>query len=329
MTGHRLAILFVMIFSALQTGAQNPSGRIEAKYLFSYGPPGSPIELSQPQQIRYDQNSSEIYVCDTGHNRIVILDSLGLYLFEFSNADVMRSPTDAAVDSEGRIYVLGSTHPESPVNIFDYNGEFLRPLSFQSGPEASSLAITSMVMDRTNRLHLLDESGARILSYNCLGEFVSEIALMPDATAEERGKQVWGKLGLAGDDLLLPAPIDGTVYCYGSDGTLIRSFGNRGDGYGELSHPIAAAADGQRNIYVLDKHKGLIISFSETSDVNQELCGYGLKAGYLYHPIALMADNAGRLWVAQGYNDRIQVFLTAALPVIDSSPSDQPIVVDN
>ncbi len=324
-----LAILSVNLLGVGFIFAQENYGRMDAKYLFSYGPPGSSIELSQPQQIRYDRSSGEIYICDTGHSRIVILDSKGLFLFEFSNSDVLRSPTDVAVDGEGRIYVLGSAIPESPIIVFDYNGEYLHPLKFQGGPDLSSIAMTSLVMDGTNRLFILDENGARILSYDCLGDFISEIALMPESSAEERDRQVWGKLALAGEDILLPAPLDGTVYCYGRDGNLKRAFGHRGDGYGEFSFPIAAAADAQQNIYALDKHKGLIIGFSQTGKVLGELGRYGLGPGYFYHPIALLADDVGRLWVAQGYKDLVQVFqLSAPAEIIPLAPQE-PVVVDN
>ncbi|HEX7344123.1 MAG TPA: NHL repeat-containing protein [bacterium] len=324
-----LAILCVSLLSVGFVFAQENHGRMEAKYLFSYGPPGSSIELSQPQQIRSDGSSGEIYICDTGHSRIVILDSKGLFLFEFSNSEVLRSPRDVAVDSEGKIYVLGSAVPESPIIVFDYNGEYLHPLRFQGGPDLSSMAMASMVMDGANRLFILDENGARILSYDWLGDFVSEITLMPESSAEERDRQVWGKLALAGEDILLPAPMDGTVYCYGRDGILKKAFGHRGDGYGEFSFPIAATLDAQQNIYALDKHKGLIISFSQTGKVREEIGRYGLGPGYFYHPIALLADDDGRVWVAQGYKDLVQVFQLSAPAEVAPLAPQEPVVVDN
>jgi len=324
-----LAILFVSFLCALSAAAQENSDRIEAKYLFSYGPPGSPIELSQPQQIRYDRSSGEIYICDTGHNRIVILDSLGLYLFEFGNSDVMRSPTDVAVDSDGRIYVLGSAHPESPVNIFDYNGEFLRPMRFQGGPDVSSIAITSMVMDGANRLHLLDENGARILSYNGLGEFVGEISLMPKATDAERGKQVWGDLSLFDDRFYAPNANVGMIFIYDMSESLLSYMGESGGGYGKLSIPVAVSVDTNGNILVLDKNRCRVLCYNRNGVFGGELGGIGDGPGRFYMPRAVLIDNRQRLWVVQEYKGLVQALQLQTANGPATVTVQEPVVIDN
>jgi len=308
--------------------AQDNATALPAKFLFSLGQSGSSLEFLQPQQIRCDQQHQEFYICDTGHDRIVILDARGFYVFEFSHPDVMRAPTDVAVDSEGHIYVLGSAVPGSPLLVFDYNGDYLRPFTFHGGPEPASFDVGSLVMDSAQRLLLLDSRAGRVLCFDLSGNFQYEFPLFPKADARRDRDLILGKMALSGEQLLIPAPMEGSVFCFDTRGSLLKMVGHRGGGYGELSFPVAVSGDAAGNVLVLDKHRCLIVSYNKSGLANGEIGGMGTDPGWFYHPTALLVDAHQRVWVAQGLNNLIQV-LQLPEPAPPAPPKPDVIVVDD
>jgi hypothetical protein len=312
---------------ALYFATTTQAATISAKPLFSMGTIGSAIELLQPQQIRYDRKSGEIYLCDTGHDRIIILDARGLYSFEFAHSEVLQSPTDVALDSQGRAYVLGSQSEGSYVHVFDYNGEYLRPLIFEDHADVGGFTISSLVIDGADQLYIMDGHECRILCFDLTGRFISQIPLMPQASPEDRRDQTLGSLSLYGDLFLVAMPMIRTVVCVGQDGGPVKAVGFPGGGYGELSFPIAAAMDGQGNTLVLDKHRCLIVSYDPQGKVNGEIGGMGNQPGWFYHPIAMVVDKQDRIWVAQGLNNLVQALQLPA-PAEAPPTSTQTIVVD-
>ncbi|MBU1937594.1 hypothetical protein KKG05_09365, partial [bacterium] len=78
-----------------------------------------------------------------------------------------------------------------------------------------------------------------------------------------------------------------------------------------LSFPIAAAADGQGGILVLDKHRHTILQYSDAGKFIQEVGGMGTGSGWFYHPRALAVNEAGQGYVTQTFMNRIQTIQIA------------------
>ena len=121
-----------------------------------------------------------------------------------------------------------------------------------------------------------------------------DFPVLTDLKEKVRREQVLGSLSLQGDQLLLPAPMIGSVYCYDKQGTLVKTVGMSGGGYGELAFPIAVSTDIQGNVLVLDKHRHTVVSYDGAGKVNGEFGGMGSGPGWFYHPIFLLADARNR-----------------------------------
>jgi DNA-binding beta-propeller fold protein YncE len=307
MTRKTLAILFVTILAGVACYGQDEDTRIPAKFMFAMGSNGSSLGLLQPQAVRYDRRHQEYYLADMGHDRVVILNSQGRYSFDFRNAEVMRSPSDIAVDSLGRIYVLCYPLVGKGLLKFDYNGDYLGVFEFHGGPDTSSFNLSSMAVDAADRLFLVDNKGYRVLSYDFSGNFLSEFPIFKDLNTVSLNEQVLGNLAVSGDYLYMPVPMMGCVYCFDRMGNMSKTYGHEGGGYGELSFPIAAGLDQQGNVLVLDKHRHTIVRYNSLGIANGEFGGMGLGPGWFYHPLTLLVDPQNRVWVAQGYNNQVQV----------------------
>jgi DNA-binding beta-propeller fold protein YncE len=321
-----LVILFVTLLPWLSVFGQDEDTRIPAKFMFSLGSDGSAVGLLQPQAVRYDRRHQEFFVADMGHDRVVILNSQGRFTFDFRNQDVMRSPSDVAVDSLGRIYVLAYSLAGKGLLKFDYNGDYLGVFEFHGGPDTSSFNLSSISLDSQDRLFLADNLGLRVLSYDLAGNFISAFSIFNDLNAEGREEQVLGNLTVSGDSLYLPVPMMGCVYCFDKMGNMVKTYGYTGGGYGQLSFPIAAGLDQQGNVLVLDKHRHTIVSYNSTGIVNGEIGGMGLGPGWFYHPLSLLVDTQNRVWVAQGFNNLVQV-LQLPVPQAPALPLPENTIV--
>jgi DNA-binding beta-propeller fold protein YncE len=236
----------------------------------------------------------------------LITNAQGLSLFSFGGHDMLRAPTDVAVDSEGRIYVQVSENGGRTVNVFDYNGDYLGPFPFKNLTPAS-VHIESLVIDDQDRLYLLDGVEKRILVYDLSGNPLFEFPLFEELSEELRRQQVLGNLFIYGETIYIPAAMLGSVYCYGKDGSLLRLFGHRGSAFGELSFPIAVSVDGRGNMLVLDKNRHTIVGFTPEGKVLGEFGGRGVGSGWFCYPNSMLVDSHDRIWVSQVFNNRVQV----------------------
>ena len=288
--------------------AQIDPDRIPAKYLFSVGGTSSEQSLLRPEQIRFDSRNREFYIADTGNDRIVILNNNGQPVFDFPVSPALHSPIDMAVDSDGRIYVLGSSTEGKSIQVFDYNGRHLRPFEFQGSPSVQPSDIKNITIDSDNHLFVLDEDGKRILSFSSNGELRYEFPILEQLDKKSREEEVLGNLSLYGDMFYIPASSIGSIYCYNKKGSFLRMIGNKGGAFGELSFPVAVSEDEARNIFVLDKHRHTVISFDGTGKVRGEFGGRGISAGWFYYPISMVIDSMNRMWVAQVFQNSVQAF---------------------
>ncbi|MCX6638914.1 MAG: NHL repeat-containing protein [bacterium] len=310
------AVVTVLIFIGLFTACigSSSAGPPRLKFLFSLGAPGSDLEFAQPQRIFLDGKFHEYYITDTGHNRIVILDQRGFYLFEIGDNDKLQFPLDVVVDTSGYILVLSNSFKDEPIQVFDYNGEYLHPFRFLGGPDSKNLVICSMTIDPRNNYYLADAAGKRILVYNQAEEFQFEFPLFHDNEADASNEeQEIGSIYYGNDHLYVPIPMMGMVCSYTSDGTFDKTFGNLGDGFGELSFPISVATMNS-GIVVLDKHRHTLIVYDNSGIPKAEFGGMGIEPGWFYHPVSLLVDDQNRAWVAQGLDNLVQIL---QLPTVD------------
>ena len=221
--------------------AQSDSDRIPAAYLFAVGGTNSEHSLLRPEQIRFDGRHDEFYIADTGNDRIVILDNNGQPIFSFQVSPVLHAPIDMAVDTDGRIYVAGSSNNNKSIQVFDYNGRYLRPFEFHGAPNPPLSGIKNIVIDSEDRLYLLDEDRMKVLSFSTSGEFLSEFDILEQLDKKTRDEEVLGNMSVCDDVICIPASSVGAIYCYSKTGSFMKMIGNKGGAYGELSFPVAVS----------------------------------------------------------------------------------------
>ena len=132
-----------------------------------------------PSSLAYDRHYGEIYVADTGNNRVVIFDRTGNYVFEFSDRLRLASPRMIATDSLGHILAL-CDRTAYHIEVFDYNGTFLRDIALVSPHGDSLVTASSFAIDDSDRVYVLTGEPGHVFVYATDGTPLRDFAIFQE-----------------------------------------------------------------------------------------------------------------------------------------------------
>ncbi len=157
------------------------------------------------------------------------------------------------------------------------------------------------------RVYVADSLNHRIQVFDTNGHFIRQIAI-PDKGRPMNIAARNGKIYAAdfwNDDVLI----------FGADGTLERTLGSpdrAGSAPGRFNSPAGVAVDTKGNVYVAGFYNQRVQKFGPNGRFIRQWGHTGKKgyveAGWFNYPIDVTVAPNGTLYVADGYNDRIQVF---------------------
>jgi len=301
-------ILFTILFlsSAGRAGSQTTLST-PAEFIRELSLPGIDNDFLRPGRVLVDNTFGEIYVADPGHSRVIIFDQNGTFLYEFITAEQCGSPSDLAIDSQGMIYVLGTTLQGKKIFVYDFDGRFIRLFDPDFPEHNDSTVISSIAISGEDKLYALDKSTPRIICFDLDGNYESEIPIMEGLDESNQHEIVFGTISIKDDIIYLPVSSMGTVKRFNVDGEKLRSLGYRGSGIGELSFPVSVAVTNEDIVLILDKHRYNVVSFSNSGQFLGEFGGKGLRVGWFYHPTWLAVSPNNELLITQVYNNMVQV----------------------
>lgn len=286
-------------------------------------------DFTQPRAVVADPHTGEIFVADGLRNRIVIFDQEGRFRYQIQGGSAFQSPVDLAVDPEGYLFVLSQVSAD--ISWLDFDGRLIRKLVLTGLPEGtSSPRLTSIAMPHGGeRLYLLDTANHRLWITDRDAAIQDSIDLTTGRTAEEITQLRYGHVDIYGDNVLLPISSDGLVHRFDLGGRAQGAIGSPGSSLCQTMFPSAAALDSEGRLIVLDRQRALFMTW----DLDRGVClsehyGFGNAPGAMYQPSDLALDGAGRVYVSQGFEGRIQVYEGAspayATAVRPTSPQAAP-----
>ena len=110
----------------------------------------------------------------------------------------------------------------------------------------------------------------------------------------------------AGDGILVNDTLNYRVKRFDGQGRLVSSFGTEGDGPGAFARPKGLALDREGNTWVVDGLFDNIQIFDASGRLLLVIGGPGQAQGEFWSPVGI-ATSADEVFVADTYNDRIQV----------------------
>lgn len=299
-----LTMVVVAVACWTSAGLADPRS-VPAEFVKFVDPPGEADQFLRPSAVVVDRNFHEILVADPGHNRVVVFDRHGTYRFEFPGTGYFSTPVDVAVDSEGYLYVLGSTSAGRRLFRFDFDGLYLDEVTLPTSEGRAQY--TSLAIDASDRLFLLDHGDPAIRVLDREGSLLGSIPLLRNLEPELRRDQVIGAIEVKDGQLFVPVSSLGTVLIHRPDGEFVRAIGHKGTVVGELNFPVAVALTDGDLVLVLDKHRFTVACFDLNGVFLGEFGGKGLSPGWFYYPSLLAVDEQQQVYVGQIFRSRVQV----------------------
>ncbi len=273
-------------------------------------------QFSFPAGVAVDSHGN-VYVADSGNNRIQKFDSNGTFLAKW---DSSGSPVDVAVDSTGNVYVVDTLN--NRVQKFDSNGTFDKEWGSPGTGIGQFNQPTGVAVDSAGNVYVADQLNHRFQKFDGDGNYLSE----------------WGSLGAGDGQFNRPTDVAvdsaGNVYVVDSGNYRIQKFdsggglikwGSLGVGNGQFVSPAGIAVDGMGNVYVTERIiNPRIQKFDSNGNFLTTWGSPGSGAGMFTTPANLAIDHENSVYVVEESNHRVQKFGQRPLMLTKIVNNDTP-----
>src|SRR5574340_209111 len=262
------------------------------------GPQPTPQEKQAKTYLNFrsdvtTDSSGNIYVADSGNDRIVKFDPSGNYLMQFGisgndNGQFM-DPRGVAVDKSGNLYVADTTN--NRIEKFDSAGKFILKFGTYGTDNGQFHGPYSVTVDKSGSIYVADVGNARIEKFDANGNFILKFGTRGQEKGELDGIE---RISVDDSDYLYVTSTYQGVQKFDSTGHFVQEIslkptldGNDApDAWG-----IALAEKG--TIYVAGYNQARIQKFDSQGNFEYEFGSFGSQAGEFDHPGNIAADNLG------------------------------------
>lgn len=274
-------------------------------------------KLSRPKGIAATADG-EVWISDTGHDRVVKLHNPGSYL-QFSGAfgkkgskpGEFSAPGGIAVDGSGSIYVSDTGNDR--IQIFDLNMKFQRFLTQESDTgkvntslfRPDAIALTGLGFSDTyfdeSFIVVIDLNNTRIRKYSPDGQFVSGV------NSTDYGYQRVYLTSAAIDfycNIWITDMLNHCIHKFDRNLNYITSFGHIGEDDNEFFEPRAVFV-GKKfgQVFILDKYSAQYFHIgTDIMNMNVSLMDSTVQFEFL-----LTEQSRVNAWIEKGQGNRVDV----------------------
>ncbi len=263
-----------------------------------------------PTGIAISPTTGDIYVADTGNNRVQIFNSSGMYQSQFgttgSGNGQFNHVFDLAIDSLGNIY----TNEENNNRIQKFNSSGVYQSQFGSSGSGSGqwLGSHGIAIDSADNIYVGDTVGHRIQKFNSSGVYQSQFG------SSGSGNGQFGTL----EDITIDSQdniyvTDGfnnyRVQKFNSSGVYQSQFGSLGSGNGQFSQPFGiAVSTSTGNIHVADFGNNRIETFNSSGMYQSQFVSAARHIAF---------DQSGNMYITTN-NNTVEKFIATFYPVVST-----------
>jgi DNA-binding beta-propeller fold protein YncE len=295
----RLGALLALF--ALAAAMPAPAGAQPPHFVQQWGAQGSaPGQFVAPFGIAWSP-SGRLYVCDQGNARVQYFTSSGDYLGSFAHAD----PYNIAVGPDGTVYLSSGTS----VRKVSANGVFIgewRGEQSSCGEFAGAVAL-AVEPDGDVLVLAVDSERRRVCRFTPDGQFLGKIegGEMSEAVGSSIAVNDQSDVYVSGPhDAMAPGGATYTVLKFSAAGEVIDTITPPFPS----GVPTGLALDTQGNLYFVDPVLDHVLMFSPSGDLIANWGTSGSASGQFDTPVGVALDGAGRVFISDLGNHRIQVF---------------------
>jgi sugar lactone lactonase YvrE len=251
--------------------------------------------LADPFGVALDA-SGNLWVTDTGHNRVEELSPTGRPLASFG-WQRLDQPEGIAVDPAGNIWVADTG--QDRVIEFSPHGLVLAVVGGTGAGDGQFDSPTALTVAPNGNVYVADQNNNRVEVLSPTGAYLSSVSVAtPDGVAIDSAGNLW---------VSSPSYADGNaVDEFAPSGALLASFGSTQASYGALSNTAGIALADYGWISVFNPDTSFHSEFGLQSSAGA--AGEDLEA-----PQGIAIGAAGEIFVADSGNNRIVEFTPPAL----------------
>jgi len=197
------------------------------------------------------------------------------------------------------------------ITVFDFIGRKKKTIKFEGFPDAEAFLARDMAFDEQGNLYLAGGSSCRLVILSKDGKLIRTIEPVEKSNNGEEIKVDVIGVTTRKNLIYLLSEWQGHVYVYNNKGERINVFGKKGGAPGKLSRAQGLTIDPlEGTSYVIDYMRHTILIYDLKGHFIGEFGGEGNKTGWFSYPKDISIDNRGRLFIADTFNRRVQVFQT-------------------
>jgi phosphodiesterase/alkaline phosphatase D-like protein len=264
--------------------------------------------FKEPEAVAVDP-SGNIFVADSGHDRVLEFNSKREYLRQFgsegSGEGQFQGIAGIAANSAGDVYVTGSDR----VQEFSPAGALIRKFGSPGSGNGQFAGPSGIAIDSSGNVWVLDSFNYRVQEFSATGEFLSKFG----SQGTGNGQLGWAHgLAFSGANLYVSEFANNRVQEFSTAGAFIAAFGTAGSGNGQFHAPWGIASDPTTgNLYVADLANNRIQEFSSTGTFIAAVGSEGSGAGQLSGARGVAVGSTGNLFIADTGNNRIEEWTAA------------------
>ena len=310
-------VALLLLFSCSHVFAQAEYEKSKIKFLTAIYGYGERDTFSRPRDIFVDSRG-DIYIADNYKASVFIFDKDFQPVAKIDKSNgLSSSPLSIAVNEAGMIYIAEEGIGDKSGRLLSFNirGEFKKQIELKGFEGADTFSAVDLAIDKEGNLYLAGgRAGLTILDKT--GKYILNI--QPGKSIKEKSEINGVALGEKNRIYLLSRSAD-CIYVYDRQGNFIFKFGIPGGTTGCLSSPRGISIDNKAGrVYVMDymRHTLLVYKLGKNekgefrAEYLFEYGGAGSGAGWFQFPIGISLGPDGKLFIADCFNRRVQVFST-------------------
>ena len=307
-----LTILCCTFTAVLLAGASDNQDRYESRCIKVINKDERGLNLNYPTTLFFDKKMEEVYVVGSGDRQLVIYADDFFPVVSIGKGRGLTGIQSCSADQEKIIICATQQEVDTPENgwlqIMDRALLPVERITLKGFPGEQEFRPTrAQIID--DSIYVIGTGSKGILITDSQGNFQRNIipthkvlGIKETAPIKSFTHDGYGRLFLVSETM-------GSIFVFSQRGDFINQFGIKGGSAGKLSRPRGIAVDNRLNlVYVVDYMRHAINVYSKKGDYLFEIGGQGTGRGWFSFPSDVCVDSRGRLWVADTFNQRLQVF---------------------
>ena len=271
--------------------------------------------ISYPSYVYVDPVKREVYIIE-GRGRILIYNASFFPLFTLDKNYGIESPQGVMIDARGYLWVAqgpGPNNRRGRISLFDPCLKWMRDIYFSGFIGAEEFIPYRLAENSRGEIFVIGTYSPAVVILDKFGNFQGTFFQEEEGEGQKRRVAVNDILIGPDDRLYLLSEETSHLYAYDVDRNFLFKFGQKGGSTGKMSRPQGVGLDKRTGIFfIVDYMRHAVTAYDRKGGFIFEFGGLGWGEGWLQYPKDITVDETGRIFIADLFNNRVQVLQAIA-----------------